>query len=99
LTEAGDYSEKYYAAKDLIAKYNLNVPNVAMPTMPAETTKTAYPTISATQHLTLNDLVQQVVSMILKKKLYKEKFHNILLACQHRNSIAERRCHGGLADK
>jgi len=61
LTEAGDYSEKYFAAKTLIAKYNLNVPNVAMPTAPAETTKTAYPTISATQHLTLNDLVLQVV--------------------------------------
>lgn len=65
LSEAGDYSDKYYAAKDLIAKYNLNVPNVAMPAMPAETTKTAYPTISATQHLTLNELVQQVVSLNL----------------------------------
>ena len=80
LTEAGDYSDKYYAAKDLIAKYNLNVPNVFMPAMPAETIKTAYPSISVTQHLTLNDLVLQVVNNLnlYAKYLEVNTFYKII---------------------
>ena len=61
LSESGDYTAKYDAAKALIAKYNYNVPNVAMPAQPVQTTKTAYPSLTTTQHLTLNELLQQVV--------------------------------------
>lgn len=60
LTEAGDYTDKYYAAKDLIARYS-KVPNIYMPARPAESVKTAYPPIQATQHLTLENLLQQLV--------------------------------------
>ncbi|XP_057375258.1 beta-galactosidase-1-like protein 2 [Daphnia carinata] len=59
LTEAGDYTDKYYAAKDLIARFN-RIPNIYMPPMPAESIKTAYPPIQATEHLTLEDLLLQL---------------------------------------
>ncbi|KAI9554454.1 hypothetical protein GHT06_019727 [Daphnia sinensis] len=59
LTEAGDYTDKYYAAKDLIARFN-RIPNIYMPPMPAESIKTAYPAIQATEHLTLEDLLLQL---------------------------------------
>lgn len=61
LTEAGDYSDKYYAIKDLVARFNI-VPNIVIPTQPVESIKAAYPTIFATQHLTLENLLSQVVS-------------------------------------
>lgn len=60
LTEAGDYTDKYYAAKDLIARYS-KISNIYMPALPAESVKTIYPTIQATQHLTLENLLLQLV--------------------------------------
>lgn len=60
LSEAADYTDKYYAAKDLIARFN-RIPNIYMPAMPAESVKTVYPAIQATEHLTLEDLLLQLV--------------------------------------
>ena len=63
LTEAGDYTDKYYAAKDLIARFN-RIPNIYMPALPAESVKTIYPEIQTTEHLTLEDLLLQLVTII-----------------------------------
>jgi len=60
LSEAGDYTAKYYAAKEVIAQYQW-IPNLFVPQQPAPAVKTAYPAISATQHLTLENLLSQVV--------------------------------------
>lgn len=60
LSEAGDYTDKYYAAKDLIARFS-RVSNIIMPDLPAQSVKTAYPSIQATQHLTLENLLAQLV--------------------------------------
>ncbi|XP_046649985.1 beta-galactosidase-1-like protein 2 [Daphnia pulicaria] len=64
LTEAGDYTDKYYAAKDLIAQFN-RVPNIYMPALPVESVKTAYPEIQTTEHLTLEDLLLQLPSNLV----------------------------------
>ncbi|KZS05123.1 Beta-galactosidase [Daphnia magna] len=64
LSEAGDYTDKYYAAKDLIARFN-RIPNIYMPAMPAESVKTVYPAIQATEHLTLDDLLLQLPSNLV----------------------------------
>ena len=64
MSEAGDYTDKYYAAKDLIALYN-KIPNIYMPALPTESVKTIYPAIQATQHLTLEDLLLQLVTYLL----------------------------------
>ena len=63
MSEAGDYTDKYYAAKDLIALYN-KIPNIYMPALPTESVKTIYPAIQATQHLTLEDLLLQLVTYL-----------------------------------
>jgi len=60
LSESGDYTAKYDAAKEVIARFQW-IPNLAMPVQPAESVKTAYTAISATQHLTLDNLLNQVV--------------------------------------
>lgn len=60
LSEAGDYTAKYDAAKQIFAEFQW-IPNLAMPAQPPQTIKTAYPAIQATQHLTLNQLLAQVV--------------------------------------
>ena len=80
MTEAGDYTDKYYAAKDLIATYS-KVSNIYMPPLPAESVKTAYPSIQATQHLTLENLLLQLVNDPLKPA--KRDFKNVgyLLLC------------------
>ena len=63
LSEAGDYTDKYYAAKELIARYS-KVPNIYLPALPTESIKTIYPTIQTTQHLTLEDLLLQLVAYL-----------------------------------
>lgn len=98
LSEAGDYSDKYLAAKNLVARYN-TIPNLYMPAMPAESIKTAYPPIEATQHLTLFDLLAQVVMKIYNPfcSLQTRKNNlNHLLACRSGGSIAQPNCHGRL---
>lgn len=47
---------------DLIARFSM-VPNIYTPARPLETAKTAYPAIQATEHLTLYDLLPQVVKL------------------------------------
>ncbi|EFX60880.1 hypothetical protein DAPPUDRAFT_341105, partial [Daphnia pulex] len=64
LTEAGDYTDKYYVAKDLIAQFN-RVPNIYMPALPVESVKTAYPEIQTTEHLKLEDLLLQLPSNLV----------------------------------
>ncbi|KAK5649400.1 hypothetical protein RI129_000429 [Pyrocoelia pectoralis] len=49
LTEAGDYTDKYYIAKDLISKYNAVV--LKTPEMPKIMPKVAYPKIKMTHQL------------------------------------------------
>lgn len=80
LSEAGDYTDKYYAAKDLIARYS-RVPNIVMPELPAESVKTAYPSIQATQHLTLENLLSQLVRHLTSppKIRYYLFFNNLLV--------------------
>jgi len=63
LSEAGDYTEKYYAIKEYLAQQNQLA--ITMPPMPAESVKTAYPAISCEQHLTLDDLIAQLPSDLI----------------------------------
>ena len=60
LSEAGDYTEKYNEALAVIEQYQW-IPNLVKVDQPAPSVKTAYPAISATQHLTLDNLLSQVV--------------------------------------
>jgi len=60
LNEAGDYGPKYDGVKAVIGNYQW-IPNLYMPNQPAQSVKTAYPAISAIQHITLDNLLSEVV--------------------------------------
>nr|XP_023022377.1 beta-galactosidase-1-like protein 2 [Leptinotarsa decemlineata] len=57
LTESGDYTDKYYKTKDIIAKHNKI--KVRQPDMPASTERFAYSSIHIISELSLEDLVEQ----------------------------------------
>lgn len=58
LNESGDYTEKYFAAKELIKKYS-KIP-VNIPEMPVVSKKTAYSRIKPNCTLSLNQLLEQL---------------------------------------
>ncbi|KAK5650810.1 hypothetical protein RI129_001839 [Pyrocoelia pectoralis] len=58
LSEAGDYTEKYYIAKELIHKYNQV--RTRLPSQPPITEKVAYASITVTQQLTFADVVDRI---------------------------------------
>ncbi|XP_063613408.1 beta-galactosidase-1-like protein 2 [Penaeus indicus] len=60
LTEAGDYTEKYNLAKEIIARYNPLEGIVDLPAPPAETTKVAYPAVPVADVLDLDTFLTQV---------------------------------------
>ncbi|CAH1154971.1 unnamed protein product [Phaedon cochleariae] len=57
LSEAGDYTDKYYRAKDIIARHNKI--KIKQPDMPKLTRRIAYPSINITGELSLADLLDQ----------------------------------------
>jgi len=59
LSEAGDYTGKYYAFQSLIEQYT-DV-QLLHPEAPAETTKGAYPNVSITESLSLQNLIEQSI--------------------------------------
>ena len=59
LSEAGDYTPKYFAAKEIIEKF-LPIQTL-LPKLPAESVKRAFPKALITSYLTLEDLLDQVV--------------------------------------
>lgn len=61
LSEAGDYTEKYQIAKDLIAA-DTKVPTLT-PEMPAANPKTAYPAAPISEFLTYDQIIAQVVRL------------------------------------
>lgn len=61
LNEAGDYTEKYQVAKDLIAADN-KVPTLT-PEMPAANPKTIYAPAPITEFLTYEQIIAQVVRL------------------------------------
>nr|CAD7432859.1 unnamed protein product [Timema monikensis] len=62
LSEAGDYTEKYYATADLVKRY-LAV-QTRLPELPAQSVKEAYPAILVTEQLAFNRLMDLVVCPI-----------------------------------
>jgi hypothetical protein len=62
LTEAGDYTNKYYACKDIVAKYNKVLTKVPSP--PAMSNKMAYEPISVTGQLNFNQIIDRIVSCL-----------------------------------
>lgn len=63
LTEAGDYTEKYYLTKRLVKHHN-NL-KIHLPKEPPESLKIAYSSVYVTQHLTFEDLLKRIVSFVL----------------------------------
>lgn len=61
LSEAGDYTEKYQVAKDLIAADN-KVPTLT-PEMPPTNPKTIYQAAPITEFLTYDQIIAQVVCL------------------------------------
>ena len=60
VSEAGDYTDKYWATRELLASYN-TLP-ISHPEPPAESAKQAYGSVKCDQYLNLEDLIQQLVS-------------------------------------
>ncbi|XP_066945633.1 beta-galactosidase-1-like protein 2 [Macrobrachium rosenbergii] len=63
LSEAGDYTEKYTVAKDIIAKYNPLEGVVDHPEKPPQREKTAYDKVAITEHLDFPTLLAQQTSV------------------------------------
>ncbi|XP_069936809.1 beta-galactosidase-1-like protein 2 isoform X2 [Cherax quadricarinatus] len=63
LTEAGDYTEKYTLAKEVLARYNPLEGTVEHPEPPAQRSKVAYPTTPVTHSLDLSTLLSQHLSI------------------------------------
>nr|CAD7392462.1 unnamed protein product [Timema cristinae] len=58
LTEAGDYTAKYNATRELAAKYN--PVQLKVPDLPAQSIKKAYPTTAVSEQLTFDQLLELV---------------------------------------
>jgi hypothetical protein len=63
LSEAGDYTEKYDAAKEIIASV-LPI-TIRLPDRPAESIKIAYPPVEISSYLSFDDIVRQVVMLLV----------------------------------
>ena len=59
VSEAGDYTAKYWALRGLLAAYQRDLP-VATPPSPPPTQRVAYDTVALDQHLTLDDLADRL---------------------------------------
>lgn len=57
LSEAGDYTDKYFKVKELIQKHNKVI--TRLPKMPEPTKRNIFPPVQITEMLTLDDLIQQ----------------------------------------
>ncbi|KAF5275966.1 hypothetical protein FQA39_LY00762 [Lamprigera yunnana] len=66
LTEAGDYTDKYVAVKELIAKYNTVLTRV--PYTPSITVKAAYPSVAVQKKLQLSEIIKKVPHTFLYRK-------------------------------
>jgi len=75
LSEAGDYTPKYYKIQELAAKYQ--VPVLKWPEQPEETRKLAYPPVSIQQYLTFEDLLNQVPSTAKFQMDYPVNIENL----------------------
>jgi len=64
LTEAGDYTDKYYACKKIIALYNKVL--TKLPSQPDMNKKMAYAPVSITGQLNFNQIIDKVVSLFDK---------------------------------
>jgi hypothetical protein len=60
LTEAGDYTDKYDACKQIIAKYNKVITKVPSP--PLVSKKMAYLPVPITGQLNFNQIIDKIVS-------------------------------------
>ncbi|XP_015598574.1 beta-galactosidase-1-like protein 2 [Cephus cinctus] len=58
LSEAGDYTEKYYKTIEILARYQKV--KTRLPELPAETQKVAYPTMKVVAYLTYRDILNQI---------------------------------------
>ncbi|XP_012265320.2 beta-galactosidase-1-like protein 2 [Athalia rosae] len=58
ISESGDYTEKYYKTKEILAKFQ--TVKTKLPEPPAKTPKYAYSSIKAIAHLDFEDLLAQV---------------------------------------
>ena len=63
LSEAGDYTEKYDATKEIIASV-LPI-SIRLPDRPAESIKIAYPPVKISSYLSFDDIVRQVVMLLI----------------------------------
>lgn len=71
ITEGGDYTGKYYKAKELLAKYN--PVQTKLPDVPELVPKIAYPTISVYQQLTLDNALTSLQSVYSQYLIPMEK--------------------------
>lgn len=67
LNEAGDYTLKYYIARELIMSYN-KIP-IRMPTLPKQTPRIAYDRIQITHQLSFNKVISQAPHHIKSHQL------------------------------
>ncbi|XP_068990997.1 beta-galactosidase-1-like protein 2 isoform X2 [Neodiprion pinetum] len=58
LTESGDYTEKYYKTKEILAKYQSVT--TKLPDLPTVSQKAAYPTLEVIGHLDFWDILDQL---------------------------------------
>ncbi|PNF23705.1 hypothetical protein B7P43_G02480 [Cryptotermes secundus] len=63
LTETGDYTNKYYACKHIVAKYNKVLTKV--PSSPVVSKKMAYKPISVTGQLNFNQIIDRIVMWLV----------------------------------
>lgn len=70
LSEAGDYTEKYFRAKEIMAKYNKL--NIVQPPMPNLTQRYAYQSVRITGEISLQDITNQLPSINTNKLLPME---------------------------
>ncbi|XP_057663239.1 beta-galactosidase-1-like protein 2 isoform X1 [Diorhabda carinulata] len=71
LDEAGDYTDKYWATKELLEKYNPI--KTALPSVPEAPQKTAYASITMEQELFLYDMLQTIQPVYAKNVIAMEK--------------------------
>jgi hypothetical protein len=64
LTEAGDYTNKYDACREIVAKYNKVL--TKLPLQPVMSKKMAYGPVSITGQLNFNQIIDKVVSLFDK---------------------------------
>ncbi|KAJ8920358.1 hypothetical protein NQ315_005222 [Exocentrus adspersus] len=66
LNEAGDYTDKYFDIKELVAKYN--PVKTSTPEVPELIPKVAYPTISIEKEITFSDLIKNNAPHVIESE-------------------------------